>query len=48
LPEALVGDTKAVQENGDPQPASIDDRAILGQCVRQIQAINARLTAAGL
>jgi len=48
LPEALVGDTKAVQENGDPQPASIDDRAILGQCVRQIQAINARMTAAGL
>jgi hypothetical protein len=48
LPEALTGDTQAVQENGDPQPAAVNDRAILGQCVRQIQAINARLTAAGL
>lgn len=45
LPEALTGDIEAVQENGDPQPASIDDRAILAQTVLQVQDLIRRIKA---
>lgn len=38
---AVDGDITAVQENGDPQPASVQDRPILAQAVLEIQALHA-------
>lgn len=38
---AVDGSITAVQENGDPQPASVQDRPILAQAVLEIQALHA-------
>jgi len=45
LPEALLGDTSELTKDGDPQPASIDDRAILAQTVLQVQDLIRRIKA---
>lgn len=37
---AVDGDITAVQENGDPQPASVQDRPILAQAVLEIQVLH--------
>lgn len=37
---AVDGSITAVQENGDPQPASVQDRPILAQAVLEIQALH--------
>ena len=39
MPQAVVGDIEAKQENDDPQPASLDTLAILAQTVLQVQQL---------
>ncbi len=43
MPKALIGDIEAVQENGDPQPASVDTTVILAQTVLQVQNLMNRV-----
>jgi len=45
MPQAVTGDVNAVQENGDPQPASLDSAPILAQTVLMVQDLMRRVEA---